>query len=54
MNPDYEYCLQPRVAGGIDIDTIKIGPDTPQKTLAIRSRQEANGRVQNGMSSITG
>ncbi|KAF6219772.1 hypothetical protein HO133_003597 [Letharia lupina] len=47
MNPDYEYSLQPRVAGGVDIDTIKIGPDTPKKTLPIRTRQEADRRVQN-------
>lgn len=47
INENYEYSLQPRVAGGVDIDTIKIGPDTPKKTLSIRTRQEANRRVQN-------
>lgn len=54
MNPGYEYSLQPRVAGGVDIDTIKIGPDTPKKTLPIRTRQEADRRVQNGKSPLTG
>ena len=52
-DPDYEYSLQPRVADGVDIDTIKIGPDTPKKTLPIRSRQEANRRVQNGKSFLS-
>ena len=52
MDPGYEYSLQPRVAGGVDIDTIKIGPATPKKTLPFRSRQEANRRVQNGKSSL--
>ena len=45
----HEYSVQPRVAGGIDINTIKIGPDTPKKTLPIRIRQEATHRVQNGV-----
>ena len=54
MDPSYEYSLQPRVAGGIDINTIKIGPDTPKKTLPFRFRQEANRRVQNGQLSIAG
>ena len=46
--PDYEYSVHPRVADGVDISTIKIGPDTPKKTLASRSRQETTRRVQNG------
>ena len=54
MNAGYEYSLQPRVAGGIDFDTIKIGPDTPKKTLPFRFRQEASHRVQNGKSSLAG
>ena len=48
MNLDQEYSVSPRLAGGIDIDTIKMGPETPQKTLTIRSRQDANRRVQDG------
>lgn len=54
LNPDYEYSVKPRIAGGVDIDDIKIGPPTPQKTLTIRSRQEANRRVQDGKLSLTG
>ena len=54
MDAGYEYSLQPRVAGGIDINTIKIGPDTPKKTLPFSSRQEADRRVQNGESSLAG
>ena len=46
------YSLQPRVAGGVDINTIKIGPDTPKKILPFLSRQEATHRVQNGKSSL--
>lgn len=47
------YSVQPRIAGGVDFDDIKIGPPTPQKTLTIRSRQAANRRVQDGKLSLT-
>lgn len=50
MIPNQEYSVEPRLAGGIDIDTIRMGPGTPQKTLTIRSRQDANRRVQDGKS----
>ena len=49
----HEYSLQPRLANGVDINAVKIGPDTPKKTLPFRSRQEANFRVQNGKSCST-
>ena len=50
INSAYEYSLRPRPADGVDINTIKIGPDTPKKTLPFRHRQEAIRRVQNGKS----
>ena len=52
ITEDYEYSVKPRVAGGVDIDSIKIGPDTPKKILPIRIRQEADRRVQNGESPL--
>lgn len=53
MSLDQEYSVEPRLAGGVDFDTIKMGPETPQKTLTIRTRQEANRRVQDGKLLLT-